>query len=124
MKAAVWIDRVKSSKGWESDYRTAKELGCKPHTISMYRSNETLMDETIALKVALALGVEPIVILADQAMERAKSEPAKKAWKEVLEKLGASQLYIMLSSLAEKSKKPSQAIPHPLQVMMNAFVQA
>lgn len=33
-------------------------------------------------------------------------------------------MYIMLSSLAEKSKKPSQAIPHPLQVMMNAFVQA
>ena len=95
MKAAVWIDRVKSANGWESDYRTAKELGCKPHTISMYRSNETLMDESIALKVALALHVDPVVILADQAMERAKSEEAKKAWAGVLDKLGASQLYIM-----------------------------
>jgi len=33
-------------------------------------------------------------------------------------------MYIMLSSLAEKTKQPKQSIPHPLQVMMNAFVQA
>jgi hypothetical protein len=95
MKAAVWIDRVKSAKGWESDYRVAKELGTSRAVVSSYRAKTPTMDEEMAFKVALALDVDPVVILADQAMERAKSEPAKKAWKEVLDKLGASQLYIM-----------------------------
>ncbi len=97
MKAANWIDRVKAEKGIESDYRAAKELGCKPHTISMYRSNETLMDEAISLKVAEALAIDPIIILADQALERAKSEAARKAWAGVL------------GNFASKKKAPSLA---------------
>ena len=97
MKAAVWIDRVKTAKGIESDYAAAKTLGISRAVVSSYRGAIPTMDEDTAVKVALALDVNPVVILADQAMERSKSEPAKKAWKEVLEKLGASQLYIMLS---------------------------
>ncbi len=95
MKASVWIDRVKAAKGFESDYKAAKELGLSRATVSLYRSKSSTLDEDTAVKVALALDVNPVVILADQAMERAKSEPAKKAWQEVLDKLGASQLYIM-----------------------------
>ncbi len=96
MKASAWIDRVKTAKGWESDYRAAKELGFSPNTISSYRRGKSItFDENSAVKVADILGIDPIVVLADQAMEHAKSEPAKKAWATALEKLGASQLYIM-----------------------------
>ncbi len=96
MKASLWIDRAKSVKGWESDYRAAKELGMTRGGMSQIRTGDSAtLGEDTALKVALALNVDPVVVLADQAMERAKSEPAKKAWKEVLEKLGGSQLYIM-----------------------------
>lgn len=96
MKAAEWLDRAKSVKHWESDYRAAKELGLTRGGISQIRTGTTpTLSEETAVKVALALDVDPFVILADQAMERAKSEPAKKAWATALEKLGASQLYIM-----------------------------
>jgi transcriptional regulator with XRE-family HTH domain len=96
MKAAVWIDRVKSVKGWDSDYRAAKELGMTRGGMSQIRTGDsaTLSDETI-IKVAAALDIDPIVVLADQAMERAKNEAVKSAWSSALDKLGASQLYIM-----------------------------
>lgn len=73
MKAAEWIDRVKQKRGWDSDYRVAKELGFKPNTISTYRAHGTPMNEEIAVKVAQALGMNPAGIVLDQAAERAKS---------------------------------------------------
>lgn len=96
MKASEWIDRAKSVKHWDSDYRTAKELGITRGGISQIRtgSTPTLSEET-CVKVSEALGIDPIIILADQAMERSKSDSAKKAWASALEKLGGGSLYIM-----------------------------
>jgi len=97
MKAAAWIDRIKVTKNISSDYAAAKYLGLSQSSIVTMRRRHSTLDDDSALKVALALDIEPVIVLADQAMERAKSEEAKKAWTGVLDKLGASQLYIMLS---------------------------
>lgn len=72
MKAAEWIDRVKMSRGWDSDYRVAKELGLPRQTVSTYRSRDATMDEQTAFKVAKALEVDPAAIIIDQAAERSK----------------------------------------------------
>lgn len=111
MKAAAWIDRVKSSKGWESDYKVAKTLGFNPNTISNYRANGTPMDEAIALKVAHALEIDPAIILADQAMERAKNDEARSAWAEILQRLGgvAAGLLIAVGAAAPSPAPAAQA---------------
>lgn len=88
MKAADWIDRVKLVKGWETDYRVSKELIVSRNTISTYRSKGTTLEEDTAMKVAHALEIDPAIILADQAMERAKNEEARSAWAAVLQRLG------------------------------------
>lgn len=98
MKASEWIDRAKAAKNWGSDYRAAKELGIKSHTISGYRANGTPMDETIALRVAHALEVSPALVLADQAMERAKDAEARGAWMSILERLGGVAAAILLTT--------------------------
>jgi len=72
MKAAEWIDKVKAARGWDSDYRAAKELGLTRQTVSTYRSRDTTMDEGTALKVAEALGINPAAVLIDQLAERSK----------------------------------------------------
>ncbi|MBB1073625.1 helix-turn-helix domain-containing protein [Rhodoferax sp. 4810] len=98
MKAAQWIDRVKALRGWDSDYRVAKELGLGRQTISTYRSKTSnTMDEDTAVKVAAALGTNPAIILADQAMERAKNEDAKSAWGSILERLGGAAAMVLVS---------------------------
>lgn len=73
MKAADWIDRVKTAKNWESDYRVAKELGFSRNTIGNFRSGRSpTMDEDTAFKVAQALGINPAGIIVDQCAERSK----------------------------------------------------
>ena len=88
MKAAEWIDKLKSSKGFPSDYAAAKQLGLSRFTVSGYRQRiDATFDEEIALKVAAALAIAPVIVLADQAMERARSTEARSAWADIVEKL-------------------------------------
>lgn len=73
MKAADWIDKVKAERGWDSDYRAAKELGITRNAISNFRAGRNQsMDEGTALKVAQALGVDPAAVIIDQVAERSK----------------------------------------------------
>ena len=89
MKAGDWIDRVKAARGWDSDYRAAKELGLSRNTISNYRSGlRFTLDEDTAIKVAHALDAKPEVILVDQILERSRNDEAKAAFAKVLKRLG------------------------------------
>lgn len=93
MKAAEWIDRVKTSKGLPSDYAVAKELGLSRFTVSGYRQRPSAtLDEGIAIRVAQALGVEPAAIIIDQVAERSKDQGLRTALQQVAAKAG---LYIM-----------------------------
>lgn len=73
MKAYEWIDRLKVSKGLQSDYAAAKSIGITQSAISKYRSRESTLDEETAAKIASMLGVNPAGIILDQAAERTKS---------------------------------------------------
>lgn len=88
MKAADWIDRVKAARGWDSDYRAAKELGMTRSGMSSIRTGEsvTLREET-AIKVAQALGVDPVGIIIDQVAERSKDENVSTALHKVARQL-------------------------------------
>jgi predicted transcriptional regulator len=88
MKAAEWIDRVKRERGWDSDYRVAKELGVTKAAVSNYRTSpNTTLREDVAVRVAEALGEEAEIIIIDQALERARSEPARAVLTRILDKI-------------------------------------
>lgn len=99
MKASGWIDRVKAARGWDSDYRVAKELGISRQTVSGYRSERYTLDEDSAIKVAHALEQPPEAILVDQVAERAKNPEAKAAWLHIAQRLqtGAANLSLVVS---------------------------
>lgn len=109
MKASEWIDRVKSVKGWESDYRASKELGLSRQAISDYRVGRSLMDEEAALKVADALGQSPEIILIDQAAERMKSPAAKSALAAVLQRLGGVAAGLVVAVGVVSVSSPAEA---------------
>ncbi len=98
MKAAEWIDRVKTARGWDSDYRVSKELGLTRQVVSRYRNHPTTMDDDVAVKVAGALGAAPEVVLLDQAIERTKSTEAKAALGNLLKRLGGAAASILLAA--------------------------
>lgn len=102
MKASEWIDKVKAARGWESDYRAAKELGVHRNTISNYRSKTPTLDDETAVKVALALGIDPAGIVIDQVAERSK-DPALSA---ALHRVAGSLCILckVLGSVVKKSR--------------------
>ena len=77
MKAAEWIDRVKTKRQIDSDYRVAKVLGLSRSAISGYRSKTPTLDEKSCFSVAIALGERPEAVLLDQAAERIKDPKAR-----------------------------------------------
>lgn len=79
MLAAQWIDRVKLTRGWDSDYRVSKELSLSKQAVSDYRHKGKTFDENTAIKVATALGERPEAIILDQAAERVKSPEVRAA---------------------------------------------
>lgn len=110
MKSAEWIDRTKAARGWSSDYRAAKELGLSRNSISNYRAGlRNTLDEATALKVAQALQLDPALVLADQAMERAKDQSARSAWAAVLQRLGGVAAGLLVASGLSSAPAPAQA---------------
>lgn len=79
MKAAFWIDRVKTARALDSDYGVAKLLGIGRATVSRYRSADSTLDEDTAIKVAAALGERPEAVLLDQYAERTKNPEVRSA---------------------------------------------
>jgi transcriptional regulator with XRE-family HTH domain len=89
MKASEWIDRVKLERGWETDYRAAQELGITRSLVSQYKTGKVVtLDSDVTLIVAEALGIDPMEVLADQAMEKSKNEKARSAWRASLARFG------------------------------------
>lgn len=110
MKAADWIDRVKVKNGWVTDYRVAKELGLNRNTINTYRSGRNhTMEEATAIKVAHSLNVNTAIVLADQAMERAKDGEARTAWNQILERLGGMAAACLIGVGIGTAPAPAQA---------------
>lgn len=87
MKAYEWIDRLKVEKHIVSDYAVAKTLGLSQSSIITMRSRKSTFDEDTAIKVANALGLNPVGIIVDQASERVKSVEARSALAREVERL-------------------------------------
>ncbi len=80
MKAYEWIERLKAKRGWESDYKAAKELGLTRAALSNYKvGRRVCLDESAAVKVAELLGEKPEAILLDQYAETVKEPAARTA---------------------------------------------
>lgn len=113
MKAGNWIDRVRAAKGLPSDYAAAKALELSRFTVSGYRKRpDATLDEEISIKVAHLLQISPALILADQAMERAKEGEAKTAWGTIMERLGGVAAAALIGVGLQVAPAPVEAQTH------------
>ncbi|MDF3822351.1 DUF3693 domain-containing protein [Leptospira sp. 96542] len=113
MKASEWIERVKLTRGWESDYRAAQELGITRSLVSQYKTGKVItLDSDVASSVAEALGLDPLMVLADQAAERAKTDKARSAWRAALARMGksgAAAVVLLTAGFAALNPEDAQA---------------
>lgn len=87
MKAVEWIDKIKVTRHWDSDYRIAKELGVGRATVSNYRNRGGTLDEEMSIKVAGLLGEKPEAVLLDQYAERTKNPDVREVLQQMARRL-------------------------------------
>lgn len=86
MKASGWIDQARAVRQWGTDYKAAKELGIHRNTVYGYRDDpHATLADAVAVKVALAIGIAPAVVLLDQLAERAKDDQVRAVFLQLLE---------------------------------------
>jgi transcriptional regulator with XRE-family HTH domain len=107
-----------------SDYQLAKFLGVRQQTVSNYRNRKSGLDETMALKIADALGVDPAHVLTCVAAERAKDAAVKKAWQRAAAATAAAVLIALAlpdpgAQLDALTISSAEASPLALYIMLN-----
>src|SRR5258708_1714906 len=116
MKTTVqFLDAVRVRHGLTSDYQLAKFLGVKHATISGYRHQKSMMDESMCLKIAAALALgDPGEVLVAIAHEREKRPEVKRAWERVAKRLAASTAAVLVAlGLAGSLHNPFRGAVQP-----------
>ena len=101
MKGTVdYLDDAKRCLRVESDYALAKAINIRASTISGYRAGRSHFDETTALKIAVACGIDPMEVIAAAAYERAKSPDVQSIWMGAWEKFSKGFQWLALPANA------------------------
>lgn len=73
-----------------SDYALQKPLGVTKQLISRYRNGHDSLSDAMVLRVAEICQIDPVKVLLDMHIERAKTPEIRAAWSATLEKISAS----------------------------------
>lgn len=87
-----WLSAAKTTLGVASDYALAKQLHVAKQTIGNYRTHKSELDDSMALRVAEILGVNPAVIVASAYHARAKTDAQRKVWQDMYQAVGGLQV--------------------------------
>ena len=94
------LSRNAGGKG--TDYAIYRMLGVSaPSVITSWRKGRTAPDDAMALKIADALGVEPLEVLAACHAARARDEKTRSAWEKIQRRAaGAAAALVAFAILA------------------------
>lgn len=104
-----YLREAKKALGVSSDYALARELGLTRAAVSHYSCGRRVMDDDTALKVAEAIGVHPIEVLAAAHAERARTAEQRGLWEKVMREYGGKAAALLLAAGLYGSPAPSQA---------------
>lgn len=101
MKTVEFLDAVKVAYGLTSDYQLANKLAVTQSSISHYRSGRNFMDDSLAVKVAHLLDLDPLSVLAFAHIEREErmgDETLVSFWKDIAKRSGEVDILTKLSA--------------------------
>jgi predicted transcriptional regulator len=84
MKTTVdYLNEAKTKLGLSSDYQAAKWLGVSTAALARYQKGQRTIDDYAAMKIADALGKQPIEVIALANMERETISERKEFWRKI-----------------------------------------
>lgn len=110
MKAFEYCDAVKEKVGIESHYALAKRLGIAKQSITKLYAGGTFSNET-ALKVAEILEIDPLIVIADSEIEKAKVPEIRAVWENLAARIAAAVVMGVGVGGMVASLMPPDALP-------------
>ena len=81
MKTTVqYLDALKKRLDLPSDYAAAKVLGVTRAAVSAYRNGNSVFNETVAIRAAELLGLDPLEVIAACKAESAPDAHVRRVW--------------------------------------------
>lgn len=87
MNPSEYLDAVQRHCKLPSDYAIAKVFRLSRSSLSLHRTNRGTFDDSTALKVAQALEINPLLVVADMQALRAKSPDLEAFWRSIADDL-------------------------------------
>lgn len=84
MKANELLEAIKAREGITTNYRLAKVLEIPENRINDYAHGRAHPDEYAAIRIALALDLDPITVIAELKAESEKNEKKREFWRNFL----------------------------------------
>jgi plasmid maintenance system antidote protein VapI len=91
-----YIDEAKKALGIESDYGMAKWMGITTGAMAHYRGGKRTIDDYTASKLADAIGLDPLEVIAAANAEREKDEKKKDYWRKIFARCAAACVVFFL----------------------------
>ena len=82
------LDEAKKALGVESDYALAQKTGILKQRISAYRARTQTPDAYACARLADAIGIDPLALLAQVEAETEKNEARRNYWRALSERVG------------------------------------
>ena len=98
MKNDELLDKVKEKTGATSDYKLAQVLDIPTQRIADYRSGKRAPDVYACTKIAIAMGVPPIEIIAEVEAESAQTEAKRTFWRNFRQHAGKAAVIALALS--------------------------
>ncbi len=92
-----------------SDYAIAKMLGVTRQRISNYRAGRHHFDQEMCFRVAEALGLNPIEVIAALAAEKEKDKEKARAWRERYRRYAGRAAAVFLAAALSVSPRTGSA---------------
>jgi transcriptional regulator with XRE-family HTH domain len=105
-----YLNEVRDKLDLASDYALAKALGVTRSGISSYRTGRTVPDDLVCARIAQALGVEPMEVIAATNYQRAKNDESRNLWEGIWGKaVGAIALNLIVCAVGVSVAPTSKA---------------
>jgi hypothetical protein len=89
MKTTDYVEALRFKLGARSYYHLSQLIGMPESQLARYRKGGTF-DNSMCIRVAQWLEIEPLTVIADMEMERAKDTKARELWANLIQKAAAT----------------------------------
>lgn len=116
MRTSEYLDAAQQAMGIRSDYELARRLSISKQRISAYRTGKEWPDNYTVIRLAIALNLDPVAVLADLESQREKRPERAEFWRGF--SLRAGLLAVLLGTLqlsgtaiSPRGVEPTSGVP-------------